>query len=90
MWNHSNYGNDLRLTKAEAQTGSHQGACDDDIAALRRIPRIRKQLDKLDPENLRRELKEYGAWDEAALADHEENLSRWLWISCGDIREACR
>ena len=85
MWNHSNYGNDLRLTKTEARMGSHQGACDHDIAALRLVPHIREQLEKLDPERLRRELKEYGLWDDADLSDHDANLSRWLWISCGDI-----
>lgn len=87
MWHAGNYGNELNITKAQAAIGSHQGPCDDDIAYLRTIPAIKRQLDKLDPENLRRELKEYGAWDEVELADHEANLSRWLWITCSDIRE---
>lgn len=85
MWNSSNYGNDLNITKAQAESGSHAGACDGDIAGLRTLPQIRRQLAKLEPENLRLELTEYGAWDEQELADHEANLLRWLWISCGDI-----
>jgi len=87
MWNSSNYGNDLNITKALAESGSHAGACDGDIAGLRTLPQIRRQLAKLDPDNLRRELSEYGAWDEQELADHEANLLRWLWISCGDITD---
>ena len=85
MWNKSNYGNDLRLTKTQAQYGFHQGPCDQDIKALRQVPAIRRQLQKLDPERLRRELSEYGAWSDVELEDHEVNLERWLWISCGDI-----
>ncbi len=67
--------------------GSHQGACDDDIAALRQVPAIRRQLDKIKPETLQAELREYGAWDDAELADHDANLSRILWLLCGDIVE---
>ena len=87
MWNTSNYGNDLRLTKAQAERGSHSGACDAEIADLRSIPTIRRQLDALAPETLKEELAEYGTWDEQELADHQANLSRWLWISCNDIVE---
>lgn len=82
-----NYGNELNIAKKHAAIGSHPGACDEDIAYLRTIPSIRRQLEKLDPDTLRRELKEYGAWDSAELANHDANLSRWLWITCADINE---
>ena len=62
VYNSSNYGNDLRLTKADALTGCHSGACDSSIAFLRQKPYIRKQLATLDPDQLRKELKDYGAW----------------------------
>lgn len=87
MWTYGNYGNELQLTKEQARTGSHRGTCDDDVAYLRTVPTIRRQLEKLNPENLRRELKEYGAWNEEELADHNENLNRWLWLCCGNITE---
>lgn len=87
MWNYSNYGNDLNITKKQALKGSHSGKCDNDINELMDIPSIKKQLDKLNPENLKKELKEYGAWDNLELDNHNENLKRWLWISCGDIIE---
>ena len=87
MWHSGNYGNELKITKAQAEMGAHSGACDDDIAYLRTVPAIRGQLAKLDPETLRKELREYGAWDDMELSDHNANLSRWLWIACGDITE---
>ncbi len=90
MWAYGNYGNELQITKAQAQQGSHQGQCDDDIEALCQISSIKRQLRKLDPEKLRLELKEFGAWDAEELADHEQNLRRWLWICCGNITEEIR
>jgi hypothetical protein len=81
---------ELRLTKTQAESASHQGQCDDDVAALRREPSIRRQLDKLDAGILRDELREYGAWDDEQLSDHDENLSRILWLAAGDIVEESR
>jgi len=65
----------------------HQGQCDADIAELRLVPAIRRQLDKLSPPLVAECLREYGAWDAEELADHDANLSRLLWIACGDIVE---
>lgn len=79
---------ELNITLNEALTGAHSGQCDNDIAYLRTVPRIRRQLAKINPELLRKELKEYGAWDDEELADHDANLSRILWIACGDIVES--
>jgi len=87
MWAYGNYGNELQITKAQAESGSHSGQCDDDIEYLCQVPAIRRQLAKLDPETLKTELKEYGAWSEEELSDHEQNTRRWLWICCGNITE---
>ena len=38
-------------------------------------------------EALRRELREYGAWEEAELRDHNENERRIVWIACCDLKE---
>lgn len=88
MWFYGNYGIELNITLNEALTGAHSGQCDNDIAYLRTVPRIRRQLAKINPELLRKELKEYGAWDDEDLADHDANLSRILWIACGYIVES--
>ena len=76
---------ELQLTQDDVDAGYHSGSCDNDIADLRRIPRIATQLDALDPAFLRSELKEWGAWDDEQLADHDENQSRILWLACGDL-----
>lgn len=87
LYNSSNYGNDLRLTRKDAESVSHSGSCDDDVDYLITKPYVKKQLDNINPEKLRKELYEYGAWDNEQLSDHNENLKRWVWISGGDIVE---
>lgn len=78
---------ELQITKKQAEIGSHSGSCDNDIAYLRTLPAIKRQLAKLDAETLKNELAEYGAWDDNDLANYDENLTRILWIACGDIQE---
>lgn len=76
---------ELQMTKAQAQSASHQGQCDDDVKALTQDPKIRRQLDKIPPEKIAAELKEYGAWDESELSDHAQNRRRIVWIAAGNI-----
>ena len=77
----------IELTKKQAQIGMHQGSCDNDVAYLRTFPKIKRQLDKLDPTALRVELREYGAWSEEELENHDHNFTLILWIACGNIIE---
>ena len=67
----------LTITKAQAQACTHPGSCDADVLWLSQVPAIRRQLSKLDPEALASELKEYGAWDDKELEDHEQNKARY-------------
>jgi hypothetical protein len=78
---------ELKITKAQAESCSHPGPCDNDVAALRTVPAIRRQLDKLEPSLVAECLKGYGAWDDEELSDHEQNLNRLLWIACCDLAE---
>ena len=78
---------ELNITKAQVLATWHPGAMDDDIAALAKVPRIARQLKKLDPEQVRAELAEYGAWNEEELQDHAQNLQRVLWLGVCDIWE---
>ena len=90
MWFSTSSGRiELKMTKAQAESASHQGQCDDDVKALSEVPAIRRQLAKIDPALLRAELRDYG-WDDAELADHAQNLRRLLWIAAGDIVEESR
>ncbi len=48
---------------------------------------VLEQLAKIDPDKLKAELKEYGAWDEIQLSNHSDNLDRILWIAVGNIQD---
>jgi hypothetical protein len=78
---------ELALTLEQASNGYHQGQCDLDIMALRILPDISGQLSALDRAIVRETLKEYGAWNDVELSDHEANLDRLLWIACADLVE---
>lgn len=78
---------EIQMTKAQAASASHQGQCDDDVFALSLEPKIARQLAKIDPEKLRIELAEYGAWDDDELLDHVQNLQRVLWVAACDITD---
>lgn len=77
----------LCVLSDHAQEGSHIGRCDDDVKRLSQKPYIAKQLAAIEPEALKRELREVGAWlyDEGELDDHAQNLQRILWIACSEI-----
>jgi len=77
----------INLTKAEALSASHPGDCDADVKALLRIPRVRRQLERLGNDAIRAELKEYGAWTDAELRDIADNFQRLVWLAACDIRE---
>jgi folate-binding Fe-S cluster repair protein YgfZ len=78
------------MTVEQAESASHQGQCDEDVRALSLEPGIAAQLSAVDPETLRSELREYGAWDDVELSDHPQNLQRLLWIAACDISEQAR
>jgi hypothetical protein len=82
------YGNSigtLEMSLEDAESVSHSGQCDDDVLALSKRSDIASQLDAIDPEDLRKELREYGAWDDEELSDHDQNLQRILWLAGGNI-----
>lgn len=61
-------------------------ASDDVDFALRCTP-AGDAIDTLDPDLIRKELREYGAWDDTELADDDANRARLLWIAACDVRE---
>ena len=76
-----------QITKKPADSCSHPGQSDDDDEALMQTPLIARQLKKLDPAIVAACLKEYGAWNELELSNHNDNLTRLLWCACCDISE---
>ena len=86
MWYSTSSGRiELKITKAQAHAGSHQGQCDADVKYLSEVPAIARQLAKIPVELLASELKEYGAWNQEELNDRKANEQRILWIAGGNI-----
>lgn len=64
---------------------SHQGDCAEDVEYW--TPRINIDAS---PEQIRAELKEYGAWDADELADDEANRQRIVWFAACDLHESLK
>jgi hypothetical protein len=77
----------LSMSLEQACGAYHPGRCDDEVRALSEVDEVSRQLTALDPALVREELKQYGARDEAELADHEQNLQRLLWLAAGSVTE---
>jgi hypothetical protein len=58
-----------------------------DVEALARQPHVILQTGQWLCDDLREELRGYGARDGDELADDEQNILRMLWLACGDIIE---
>lgn len=86
-WTDSHGYIELAIHTEDAAKGSHAGRCDEDIAALRAVPYIAEQLAALSPDVVKTSLREWGAWNDDDMADHDANLSRLLWLACADIVE---
>jgi hypothetical protein len=78
---------ELQIDLRDAKDCSHSGSCDSDVEWLRSCPYIIEQLSPISPELVANILREYGAWDDGDLADHEANLDRLVWIACCDLAE---
>ena len=76
---------DLHMTRAQAESAAHAGRCDEDVESLATLPQIARQLRRLDPDAIRAELREYGAWDASELADDEANQRRLVWLGAASI-----
>lgn len=80
----------LEITRADAESGSHSGDCEADVRALMQEPYIQVQVEAWPIEDLRANLREYGAWDDDELADEDMCRVRTLWLLCGDAVENAR
>jgi hypothetical protein len=75
---------EIPMTREQAYSVSEPGMdATDAVNAL--IPQL--DLSGLQPNEVRDELRGYGAWDEEELADDEENLRRIVWIAGCNLRE---
>jgi hypothetical protein len=79
---------EIEIDVRDAMAASGPGTADDAVAALVNLPRIAAQLDEITQDDIRNELREYGAWDDGELADNVQNRHRVVWLACCDIRES--
>ena len=77
----------LNITKAVANECSRSGNNEYSVNYYMNLPKYKKQLLKLDKEQVRQELNDLGAWEDDELKNHEDNLQRLFWVSCGNISD---
>ena len=77
----------LNITKVVANECSKSGDNEYSVNYYMNLPKYKKQLLKLDKEQVRKELNDLGAWDDDELENHNDNLQRLFWLSCGNIVE---
>jgi hypothetical protein len=75
----------LNITKAVAKECSQSGNNEYSVNYYMNLPKYKKQLLKLDKEEVRNELNDLGAWEDNELKDHNNNLERLFWLSCSNI-----
>ena len=69
------------LSKETIDDCSHAGACDDDVEFWL------TKIDFVFTGSLSEYLRSIGAWEKDELENEEANLSRFLWLVCGDLSE---
>ena len=77
----------LNITKAVANECSRSGNNEYSVNYYMNLPKYKKQLLKLDKEQVRNELNDLGAWEDEELKNHEDNLQRLFWLACGNIMD---
>ena len=60
----------------------HQGSCDEDVEHWEKVIKIKASAD-----DIREELRGYGAWNDNELSDDRQNRRRILWLAAGNIQE---
>lgn len=85
LWRSSSGAVEIEMTLEQASRVSHQGQCYQDVVDL--MSKLGNQLNKINPEVLKQDLKEYGAWDNTQLSNHQDNLERVVWIAGGDLMD---
>ena len=83
-----NYIGSIELPEDVIKACNHSGPCDEDVKRAMELMEVKRELEEINPEQLKRELAEYGAWNDQELNDHQENLKKILWIAAGDIQES--
>lgn len=75
----------LNITKAVAEECSQSGNNESSVNYYMNLPKYKRQLSKIDKEQLKTELNDFGVWEDYELENHNDNLQRIFWLSCGNI-----
>lgn len=75
----------LNITKAVANECSQSGNNEYSVNYYMNLPKYKRQLSKIDKEELKAELNDLGVWENEELENHNDNLQRIFWLSCGNI-----
>lgn len=78
----------VRMPRAMARDMSHAGDCMPEVQKW--YDRLREQLQDVPDDLLALCLKQYGAWSDGELTDHDMNLKRMLWIAACHTEESGR
>ena len=82
-----NYIGSIELPLDIIESCYHTGDCSKDIKECIELPEIKAELSEIDPMQLINELKEYGAYTDEELSNHNDNLERIFWIAAGNIHD---
>jgi uncharacterized protein YegL len=77
----------LTLTGRCIDQCSASGSVDADVAFWAPVVFLMNDNQGIMPESIRKELKEFGAWDEKELMGERENEQRIVWIAACDLKE---
>jgi hypothetical protein len=75
----------LNITKVVAEECSKSGNNEYSVNYYMNLSKYKRQLNKIDKEELKAELNDLGVWEDEELENHEANLQRIFWLSCGNI-----
>ncbi len=77
----------LNITKAVAIECSKSGSNEYSVNYYISLPKYKRQLAKIDKTELVKELNDLGVWEDFELENHNDNLQRIFWLSCGNISD---
>jgi hypothetical protein len=81
---------EIDLTAAQIFSVSMAGPRDREILKLSEYPDVLDQTAYWEPEAVAANLREFGAWSEEELKDHQANIRRTLWTVCCELRDSYR
>ena len=77
----------LNITKAVAKECSKSGNNENSVNHYMNLPKYKRQLSKINKDELISELNDLGVWEDDELKNHNDNLQRVFWLSCGNIMD---